>query len=103
MVSFWGSFMSSALFLPFTCLGLLLLSLLYCFMATITLFVKALKPRGRRDGNSNWSVDNAPIPSRDVTRNVNAGNNSPGSPEDLLRELNELFSSMEEGFSPASE
>ena len=100
MVSFWGSFMSSVLFLPFTCLGFLLLSLLYCFVATITLFVKALKPRGMRGGNSNWSVDNAAIPSRDVTsRNVSAGN----TPEDLLRELNELFSSMEEGFSPASE
>ena len=40
MVSFWGSALSTLIMLPFTCLGMLLVSLLYFFVATITCFVK---------------------------------------------------------------
>ena len=90
MVSFWGSALSTLIMLPFTCLGMLLVSLLYFFVATITCFVKIC------------SRVRTPTPNRTTTLGNTSGANSnePAAniplPEQLLAEINELLR-MEEG------
>jgi len=89
MISFWGSALSTLIMLPFTCLGMLLVSLLYFFVATITCFVKIC------------SRVRTPTPNRTTTTgNAPGNNNEPAAniplPEQLLAEINELLR-MEEG------
>ena len=99
MVSFWGSFLSSMLFLPFTCIGLLVVTALYCFIATLLLCVKGCK-RPPREGAT--ESNNTPSGGSTRVSNAGVGDSSTGmSNEDLVRlfrmEEGELFRRMEEG------
>jgi NADH:ubiquinone oxidoreductase subunit 6 (subunit J) len=49
-ISFWGSFLSSLFLFPFTCLGLLIISAVYCFVAGLKFLVKIVK-RSRSDSS----------------------------------------------------
>ncbi|KAL7549387.1 hypothetical protein ACHAWF_012658 [Thalassiosira exigua] len=94
-ISFWGSFLSSLLLFPFTCLGMVLLSALYCFLAGIALFFKVLTRRGRPMRNSENNVsrevgDTDAVVSADVTSNTDEG---------ILREIESIFERAEEGLS----
>jgi len=94
--SFWGSFLSSMLVLPFTCVGMLLLSALCCFVALINIFLKA--GQGRR--STNESGNHAVGFSRDDNAAAEPENN--GTPdliirEQRLRELEGIFERMEGG------
>lgn len=92
-ISFWGSFMSSLLLLPFTCLGMVLILTAYWFVAVFACFVKAFTSQQGQGRNSDVS-ENASVggTSRDVTASGNAA-----SPEDFIRELESIFERMEEG------
>jgi hypothetical protein len=82
------------LFLPFTCIGLLVVTALYCFIATLLLCVKGCKRPPREGANESNNT-----PSGGSTRDSNAGvgDSSTGmSNENLVRHINELFR-MEEG------
>jgi len=100
-ISFWGSFLSSMLLLPFTCLGMLLLSALYCFVAAIAFFVKAFSSRAGQGGGSNDSENAAVGTSRDINTRANGSGNA-GSRDDLVRELESIFERMEEGISTSN-
>ena len=103
-VSFWGSFLSSMLLLPFTCLGMLILSAMYCLLASVALFYKlvtSLPRRSQRDtsnsssrvpGEANDTNGEAAVSElKDATPNA-------ASPEDFIRELENIFlERMEEG------
>jgi len=89
MVSFWGSALSTLIMLPFTCLGMLLVSLLYFFVATITCFVKICSRVRTPTPNRTTTTGNAPGNSNEPAANIPL-------PEQLLAEINELLR-MEEG------
>lgn len=91
-VSFWGSFLSSLLLLPFTCLGMLIISALYFFLAVLAFFVKIFTSQGGSRSNSAASANLAMNTSRDTNASGNAA-----SPEDLIREIESIFERMEEG------
>ncbi|KAL7542586.1 hypothetical protein ACHAXR_012334 [Thalassiosira sp. AJA248-18] len=93
-ISFWGSFLSSLLLLPFTCLGMLVLSALYCFLAAVALFFKVLNPQAGASSDSNSAPERVNNTSRDVPAG-DAGNSA--SAENLIRELESIFERMEEG------
>ena len=94
MISFWGSALSTLIMLPFTCLGMLLVSLLYCFVATITCFVKICSRVTTPTPNRTTSGNTSGANSNENTSNASAAN-IPLS-EQLLAEINELLR-MEEG------
>ena len=101
-ISFWGSFLSSMLLLPFTCLGVILVAALYCFLATISFVLKAFSPQARRQQGTrraNTSSHSTPA-SRNVSGNE-SGNNAAIS-EDFIRELEGIFERVEEGTSASS-
>jgi len=89
MISFWGSALSTLIMLPFTCLGMLLVSLLYFFVATITCFVKICSRMRTPTPNRTTTTGNAPGNSNETAANIPL-------PEQLLAEINELLR-MEEG------
>lgn len=89
-VSFWGSFLSSLIMLPFTFLGMLLVASLYCFAAAITFCLKI--PRNN-DSTSGQSVDQT-VRRTSPVDNVTIHQ---ASTEELLRELEILFGRLEEG------
>ena len=87
------------LFLPFTCIGLLVVTALYCFIATLLLCVKGCK-RPPREGAT--ESNNTPSGGSTRVSNAGVGDSSTGmSNEDLVRlfrmEEGELFRRMEEG------
>ena len=49
-ISFWGSFLSSLFLLPFTCLGVLIISAVYCFVAGLKFLIKVVR-RSRSDSS----------------------------------------------------
>lgn len=49
-ISFWGSFLSSLFLFPFTCLGLLIITAVYCFVAGLKFLVKIVR-RSRSDSS----------------------------------------------------
>ncbi len=90
-VSFWGSFLSSLIMLPFTFLGMLLAASLYCFVGTVKFCLKI--PRNDNDSTSGQSDDqterrNSPVDNVTIHQ---------ASTEELLRELEILFGRLEEG------
>jgi len=103
-VSFWGSFLSSLLLLPFTCLGMLLLTTMYCFLASLAFFLKVFMPNstagrgattlgGSTGGGGGSTVIGS---SRDNAVDVSDRGNAATS-ADLIRELENIFDRMEEG------
>ena len=93
-VSFYGSFISSCLLLPFTCLGMLLISALYCFLAAIALFVKCFQSQARQTGGSNASRTTAPQGNADLNPPTNSNH---AAQDDFIRELESIFERLEEG------
>ena len=89
-VSFWGSCLSTIIMLPFTCLGMLLVASLYCFVAAISLCFKI--PRNN-DGTSRQRGNQPVI--RAPAENETAQQSS--ATEELIRELENIFGRMEEG------
>jgi len=115
-VSFWGSFLSSMLALPFTCLGMLVVSALYCFAAAMTCFFKVLtRTTGGGGGGRRQQQRRAGAPSSidldNVTRRGSSGNRGVSSNRDVpmgdagnnaasadfMRELESIFDRIEEG------
>ncbi|KAL9190345.1 hypothetical protein ACHAXT_007556 [Thalassiosira profunda] len=118
-VSFWGSFLSSMLLLPFTCVGMLILSVMYCFLAAIAFIMKAFKSQKRR-----WRASRSPVsaPARAAgaapgghpgtsaaRRDSNAQSDGDAAPprnaesgEDIIRALEAIFERMEEGISSSN-
>ena len=89
-ISFWGSFLSTIIVLPFTVLGLLLLASLNCFLVAISCCFKVPKNNNngtvsRQEGDQ---VVRQPIPN-------NVGLQY--SPEELIRELENIIVRLEEG------
>jgi len=87
-VSFWGSCLSSIIMLPFTCLGMVLVASLYCFLAAISFCLKIPTNNDaetRQRGNQ--------------TRQTPADNEAAqqSSTEELIRELENIFGRLEEG------
>jgi hypothetical protein len=107
-ISFWGSFLSSMLLLPFTCVGMMLLSALYCFLAFIAMIVKVLKSKaGLTRTSTNSGSNNArSLARRDFDPGVDAGDSSNAATnDDFIRELENIFERMEaieEGLSPSN-
>eukprot|EP00573_Skeletonema_grethae_P008945 CAMPEP_0201692226 /NCGR_PEP_ID=MMETSP0578-20130828/5187_1 /ASSEMBLY_ACC=CAM_ASM_000663 /TAXON_ID=267565 /ORGANISM="Skeletonema grethea, Strain CCMP 1804" /LENGTH=605 /DNA_ID=CAMNT_0048177575 /DNA_START=9 /DNA_END=1826 /DNA_ORIENTATION=+ len=89
-VSFWGSFLSSLIMLPFTLLAMLLVASLYCFVAAITFCLKIPK---NNDSTSGQRVDQT---ARRTSPIDNVAIHQ-ASTEELLRELEILFGRLEEG------
>lgn len=81
-ISFWGSFLSSLLLLPFTCIGLLIISAVYCFVAGFKFFVKIFR-RSRGADTLDIAVSSRPT-------NSNSADN-------LIRDLESILVRMEEG------
>lgn len=81
-ISFWGSFLSSLLLLPFTCIGLLIISAVYCFVAGFKFFVKIFR-RSRGADTLDIAVYSRPT-------NSNSADN-------LIRDLESILVRMEEG------
>mmetsp|Transcript_11550 Transcript_11550/g.21334 ORF Transcript_11550/g.21334 Transcript_11550/m.21334 type:complete len:607 (-) Transcript_11550:10-1830(-) len=102
-VSFWGSFLSSLLLLPFTCLGMLLLSALYCFLASIAFFFKVFKPSAGQ-GVTSSNLDNAAAAGgNNISRDADASDSgNTTSSQDFIRELENIFDRMEEGRSTSN-
>jgi len=110
-VSFWGSFLSSMLALPFTCLGMLVLSALYCFAAAMKCFFKVLtrttgggsrRQQRQAGASSSIDLDNATRRGGSGNRGVSsnrdismgdAGNNAASA--DIMRELESIFDRIE--------
>ncbi len=88
-VSFWGSFLSSIIMLPFTCLGMLLVACLYCFVAAISCCLKIPK----NNDAATRQRDNQTV------RRTSADNEAAqqSSTEELIRELENIFGRLEEG------
>lgn len=81
-ISFWGSFLSSLLLLPFTCIGLLIISAVYCFVAGFKFFVKIFR-RSKGADTLDIAVSSRPT-------NSNSADN-------LIRDLENILVRMEEG------
>lgn len=98
-VSFWGSFLSSLLLLPFTCFGMFLLSALYCFLASIALFLKLFTSSRGASSNLDNAAGGGIISSRvaDDTHTVDAASNP-----DFTRELDNIVDRMEDGRSTSN-
>lgn len=84
-ISFWGSFLSSMLLLPFACLGLFIMAAVYCFVAAFSFLLKLTKSRRR-----STELSEVDIPRRRPT-------NSNRNPNTALRDLSSTIDRMEEG------
>jgi len=85
-ISFWGSFLSSLLLLPFACVGLLIMAAVYCFVAGFSFLLKLT--RSRRRSTELSEVD---VPTRRRLSNSNR------NPNTALRDLSSIIDRMEEG------
>lgn len=95
-VSFWGTFLSSVLLLPFTCLGMLILSFLYCFLAGVALVIKVFSSKPRQSGTTSNTAN--PAEGGNNARDIDRGNSgNAASNADFIRELERIFEIMEEG------
>lgn len=95
-VSFWGTFLSSVLLLPFTCLGMLILSFLYCFLAGVALVIKVFSSKPRQSGTTSNATNTAERGNN--ARDIDGGNSgNAASNADFIRELERIFEIMEEG------
>jgi len=82
-ISFWGSFLSSLLMLPFTCLGMILLLALSCFVAALSTLSKYFTPNNSRSHSENAVV----------SRN----NSNTSDQDEFIRELGTILERLEEG------
>ena len=89
-VSFWGSFLSTVIMLPFTLLGLLLAASFYCFVAAIICCFKIPKSNAASGQRGNQTVR------RTAPADNNVAAQQP-SIEELIRELENIFGRLEEG------
>lgn len=80
-ISFWGSFLSSMLLLPFACLGLFIMAAVYCFVAAFSFLLKLTKARRR-----STELSEVDIPRRRLSNSNTA-----------LRDLSSMIDRMEEG------
>ena len=94
-VSFWGTFLSSVLLLPFTCLGMLILSFLYCFLAGVALVIKVFSSKPRQSGTTSNAAN--PAERSNNARDIEGNSGNAASNADFIRELERIFEIMEEG------
>lgn len=86
--------MSSLIMLPFTCVGMMLLSALYCLLAAIAFLTKLFS--STRSNNTNNAVT---AEGRESNANDSGNAANAAAAEDLIRELESIFERVEEGLS----
>eukprot|EP00804_Cyclotella_cryptica_P031276 CCRYP_011081-RA/>CCRYP_011081-RA protein AED:0.06 eAED:0.06 QI:0/0.33/0.25/1/0.66/0.5/4/273/694 len=97
-ISFWGSFLSTLIVFPLSCIGMLVMAAVYCFMAMIVLFMKCCTALMKRIRQTSATPETYNVPDVSLTdRNSNAHIAPDTSSENFLMELERIFERMEEG------